>query len=315
MKAPVGASLEPLVEAGLEVLGRAEGAAGLEVRAHEAVAALEDPLGLGVGGFADRPADRQGAAEGGEGLGRLAARGDRRLAVPDHGLRQRSEGGQAAGHPGEDVGGLLGEDQRPGAGAGEAQGAGDHPAAPGLPVADRNLGLGLPKIELAELTGTVDGALVGALGSQQRAQLAQVLVEDRLAADVAELGDQLADAGVGDPVIGAQQPLDLGLEGVELGGPRRPLIAWRSIGAPRRADRVAGQAGAPADLLDRDPVDRVHPPDLRPLLHVQHAFLPARPLRSDRVCAHPDALAAVGRGGQFSTGERGSVFRRRLHTS
>jgi hypothetical protein len=76
-------------------------------------------------------------------------------------------------------------------------------------VADRDLGLGLPEVELAELAGPVDGALVGAPGGQQRPQLAQVLVEDRLAARVAELGDQLADAGVGDPGLGAQQALDL----------------------------------------------------------------------------------------------------------
>jgi hypothetical protein len=49
----------PIVEAGLEVLGRGEGAARFEVGAQGAVAALEDALGLGVGGLA-RSANRRG---------------------------------------------------------------------------------------------------------------------------------------------------------------------------------------------------------------------------------------------------------------
>jgi hypothetical protein len=75
--------------------------------------------------------------------------------------------------------------------------------------------------------------------SQEWAQLVQVGVEDRLAARVAELCDQLADAGVGDAGIGAQQALDLGFEGVELGGSEGSLITRRKHGAQRRPDRVA----------------------------------------------------------------------------
>ena len=92
MKAGVGAVLEPLVEAGLEVLGRGEGAARFEVGAQEAVGALEDALGLGVGGLADRPADRQGAAEGGEGLGRACPSGR----SPPRGPRPRSAAARPA---------------------------------------------------------------------------------------------------------------------------------------------------------------------------------------------------------------------------
>ena len=166
----------------------------------------------------DQPTGRapQKAAKASVGLPRGR---DRRLAVPDHGLGQGAELGQAAAHPPEDVGGLLGEDQRAGAGARVAQGAGDHPAAAGLAVADRDLGPRLPEVELADLPGSVDGALVGAPGGKARAHLAQVVVEDRLAALIAELGDQLADAGARDPGSAAQQSLDLLPEGIELGGP------------------------------------------------------------------------------------------------
>jgi len=178
---------------------------------------------------------------------------------------------------------------------------------------DRNLGLRLPEVELADLARAVDGALVGALGDEERAHLAQVVVEDRLAAGVAELGDQLADAGGGDAVVGAQEALDLLLEGIELGGPRPSLIARRLLGAQRRSHRVASQARPSRDLLDRDPVDHVHPPDLRPLLHVQHTLPPGSASLVKSGSGSPRTLSPPLAGGQYSTGERGSVFRRRLH--
>jgi hypothetical protein len=54
-------------------------------------------------------------------------------------------------------------------------------------VADRDRRRGLPEVELADLAGPVDGALVGATGQIERAELAQVVVEDRLAALIALL--------------------------------------------------------------------------------------------------------------------------------
>src|SRR5579875_3153544 len=41
------------------------------------------------------------------------------------------------------------------------------------------------------------------------------------------------------------------------------------------------QPRPPADLPDRQPVDPVQPPDLRPLLHANHTLLLARSHRSD----------------------------------
>lgn len=51
----------PAVELCLKVSGAAEAAGGLEVGAHEAVEALQHPLGLRVAGLEDVPGDRQGA--------------------------------------------------------------------------------------------------------------------------------------------------------------------------------------------------------------------------------------------------------------
>jgi hypothetical protein len=48
-------------------------------------------------------------------------------------------------------------------------------------VADRDLLARLPEVELQQLAGPVDGALIGPAALEQRPDLAQVIVEDRLA--------------------------------------------------------------------------------------------------------------------------------------
>jgi hypothetical protein len=101
--------------------------------------------------------------------------------------------------PPGDVLEALGEDERPGAGPRVAHHRDHHEAAAGLAVADRDLVLGLPEIELADLAGAVGGALEGAWRAEHRAQLAHVVLEDRLAARVALLVlDPLADHRGGD---------------------------------------------------------------------------------------------------------------------
>jgi hypothetical protein len=70
--------------------------------------------------------------------------------------------------------------------------AGEDVALAGLPPADRDFRAGLGEIELGELAGAVGGALEGAGLAVERSQLADAIVEDRLAAVVAELGADLA---------------------------------------------------------------------------------------------------------------------------
>jgi hypothetical protein len=112
-------------------------------------------------------------------------------------------------------------------------------------VADRDLGPRLPEVELADLPGPVDGALIGAPRGEPRADLAQVLVEDRLPTLIAELGDQLADAGARQAMVGAQQALDLLLERVELGGLLLASpVGGRALGGEGPPDRFPVQAGA-----------------------------------------------------------------------
>jgi len=88
-------------------------------------------------------------------------------------------------------------------------------------VADRDRPRGLPEIELAQLAGPVDRALVGAQRQVAGADLAHVVVDDRLGAVKAQLGDQLADPLRGDAGLSAQQLGDLAPERIELRRPRR----------------------------------------------------------------------------------------------
>jgi hypothetical protein len=109
--------------------------------------------------------------------------------------------------------------------------------------------------------------------------------------------------------------MDLGLERIELRARRRAAIGRRRIGAQRRPHRVARQPRAPDQLLDRDAPDEVLAPQLGPPLHVQHPFLPASTTMIEpgsTACRTPPPNA---RGGQISTGGRGSVFNRRRQSS
>src|SRR4051812_16714140 len=67
-----------------------------------------------------------------------------------------------------------------------------------------------------------------------------------------------------------EQTLDLGAERVELRRPRPALVARWRIALERATDRRAVKPGAALDLVDREPLDELHAPDLRPLLHADH---------------------------------------------
>jgi hypothetical protein len=68
--------------------------------------------------------------------------------------------------------------------------------------------------------------------------------------------------------------------------------------------------GPPTDLPDRQPLDPMHAPDLRPLLHPDHTPPLARSSDQARVRTRPDEPDPAP-GGSLSTGAGGSVFRRR----
>src|SRR5215207_4481381 len=198
------------------------------------------------------------------------------LAIPHQRPRKAAEGPQAAGDAPEDVLGLLAEDERPGADARVAQAGHHHQAAALLAVADRDRAARLPEVELTDLARPIEGALEGPRGrGEQRAHLAQVVVEDRLAAAIADLGDQLAHPHARKARLGPEQAVDLLLVGLELSRPGRPLVAGRLIGAQCPTHRGPREPEPPGDLADPYPRHEVHAADLGPLLHPDHVLPPA----------------------------------------
>ncbi len=278
MEADVGALGKPALELLLEVKLAQERAARLEARLQVALQPLDDALRLRVVRLEEAPAEPELAAESGEGLGRAALAGVQgALAVPDERLRQRAEGDETAPDPVQQVGRLLGEDEAAGAGARVGQAGDDDVAAAGLAAIDRDLLRRLPEIELAQLARPVGRALVGPRRrSKQRPDLAQVVVEDRLAALVAELGQPLAHDRPRQARVLAQQPVDLLPERLELRRPHRPPVARRLARTQHPANGVAAVAAAADDLLDREPLDEIQATDLSPLLHPDHDLLLAR---------------------------------------
>src|SRR6266536_2853735 len=316
MEANVGALAEPTVELLLEVELVGERAARLEARLHVALQPLDHALRLRIARLQEAPADPQLAAEGGERIGRAAAaRVQRALAVPDERLRQRTQFRKTVADPVEQVGRLLREHQRAGAGTRERETTDDDVAAPRLAAPNRDLAARLPNVELAERAWTIRRALERARPRQkQRPHLAQVIVEDRLGADVALLLEQLAHPLARQPRIQTQQPLHLVAKRVELRRARRAPILGRRARAQRTPDRVTTVAGAPDDLLDRQPLHEIQAADLRPLLHPDHNLPLARNRSTERGSRPTRTAPPAPSAGQLSTGHRGSVLNRRRYS-
>jgi hypothetical protein len=63
-------------------------------------------------------------------------------------------------------------------------------------VTDRDLRARLPEIELQQLAGPIDGALIGPAALKQRPDLAQIVIEDRLSLDPPIRSRELAGWGL-----------------------------------------------------------------------------------------------------------------------
>ena len=195
--------------------GSNEPPARLEVRLGVALQALECALGLRISRLAEQPVDAQLATERGERFRRPAAVAvDAGLPIPDQRLGQRAEPLHAAGDAGEQVLGLLAEHQHARARARVAKTRDHHPRAAGLAVTDGHLLTWLPEIELADLAGSIDGALKRPRRRrEQRADLAQIVIDDRLADGAAQRLQQLPNPDAGQLRIALQQPWISGLNG------------------------------------------------------------------------------------------------------
>jgi hypothetical protein len=142
---------------------------------------------------------------------------------------------------------------------------------------------------------------------EQRPDLAQVVIDDRLAAIEAQRRDQLPDALPRQLRVLAQQPVDLVLER----GPASTPQARAHNAAPRRwrsrcgSCRDAARSGD--DLPDRQAAHEMQPPHLRPRLHSDHLGLPSSLCANEPRLRRPPNAQAV----HFSTGAGGPVFTRR----
>src|SRR5262249_24072191 len=146
---------------------------------------------------------------------------------------------------------------------------------------------------------------------KQCPHLAQIIVQDRLAARAALLLKQLAQPLARQPRLGAQQPMNLIAKRIELRRPQRAPIPRRLRRAQRAPERVTAVTGAANDLLDRQPLHEnasggsppTAPPRPQP---------PPHSMSNDRarLTTTPDDAAAPPRG-QLSTGVSRSVLNRR----
>ena len=94
----------------------------------------------------------------------------------------------------------------------------------------------------------------------------------------------LADADAREGGLLLEQLLDHCQERIELGGALRPRAVARWLRRGQRSpDRVAVNPGAAVDLALREALDVLHPPDLRPLLHVKQRFPPVSIVRSSQI--------------------------------
>jgi hypothetical protein len=193
---------------------------------------------------------------------------------------------------------LLREHQRTGEGARVGQLAGHDVAATGLAVADRDLAARLAEVELRQLAGAVAGALKAARRRQKAGpQLAQEVVEDPLATAVAQRLELLTDTHARERGLIVKQLLDRRQKRMELRAPLRPrAVARRLRRGERLSDRVAVNADAAVDLALREPLNMLHPPDLRPLLHAKQRLPPVSINRSSQInVVRPDTSGPAPR--------------------
>jgi hypothetical protein len=160
------------------------------------------------------------------------------------------------------------------AGARVAQATDHDPRTPQLTVTDRHRQRRLPQIPLTDLARPIHRPLMRAQLHEDRADLAQIVIHDRLAAIKPQRLDLLTHPHTRELRIVLQQPVDLVLERIQL---RRPLRnpEHRRIVRPQRPHRVPRQPSPAHQLLDRHATNEMLSPQLRPALHVQHTFLPA----------------------------------------
>ena len=160
----------------------------------------------------------------------------------------------------------------------------------------------------ARLSGPIDRALEGAPDHKPRADLAHVVVEDRLAALIAQFGRHFAQTQRLDARVGPKLLADPLLKRIELRHPGGRLYLGGASAANAR--RIVLRCSPVRLLISRIDSRSTHAPDLRPLLHADHTVLLSRSFRSSE---SPAGIPTPRQVGHFSTGAGGPLFTRRPH--
>ena len=141
---------------------------------------------------------------------------------------------------------------------------------------------GLPEVELADLPRPIDRPLIGPRRHEQRPHVAQIVIDDRLAAIEPQRRDQLTDPLAGHLGVTAQQLVDLVLERIQLRPRSLAPVPRRRRRPQRRPDRVAAQPGPPRQLLDRNAADEMLASQIGPLLHADQPLPPSLDHQTER---------------------------------
>ncbi len=308
---------EPAVELVLEVELVGEHAARFEVGLRVALQALDAALGLRIGRLAELPARpsaaRRSAANASDRAPAVAV--DAGLAIPDQrpAATRPAAAGSRRSRPADprSASRTPARPRRrassPGTRTRPSRGASGR-ARPAPPRAAARHRTGRPRP-----AGRPCAETSSARRREQRPDLAQVVIDDRLARPAAQRLQQLADPDAGQLRVLAQQPVDLVLKRLQHAPARRPRIARRPLAPQRPPDRVAREPRRSRELLDRLPSDEMLASQLSPLLHLDHPSSRPSRRRQRRDSAPPRTTPPPAQGGQFSSGGGGSVFTRRRH--
>lgn len=167
----------------------------------------------------------------------------------------------------------------------------------------------MPPVDLGQLPGQVAGALVARCRHERRADLAQVILEDRQRPRKPMRSQPLGDHRRRHLGVLTQQRGDLLVERRQLGRHRRPLVA-RRLGQPQQPIHGgAAHAEPDGDRLLAQPLDMVEAVDLGPVVHGIHPCSSSSTPGRLQASTVPSTQSGV----QVSTVVRCSALGRRRH--
>ena len=263
--------LEPVAELGVEVVAVSEAAAGQEARLQVAVDPLHASLAFRVALGQHHRTHPQRALQaqvvGGVDQRAAPPHRDRRLTVIDPHPGHRPQLDEQTQMAAQHVGRLLRADHRGQDPPRVARHPDQHRQPGRLAVPDRDVVVGEPQVPLRQLARPVLGAPERLRQPIGRAQLGHPVAQHRHPPRPA---DPLGDHRRRHVRRHRQQPADRRLERVHRRTRPLPHIPRRRLGPQRRPHRVPGDPQMPDDRLDGHPLGPMQPPDLCPLLHVDH---------------------------------------------